>query len=117
MFLDIKCINYYYNNKIFKIEDTDFIETVALKIEASEAYHYVGQELAIFSIYQGKGLPIPINLARMYHKLRIANFDYALNNYAATILDKYYPELEYSEKYYPCVKRQIKQLDFAKNNH
>ena len=67
---------------------------------------------SIIREYQRRNLPVAPNIARLYLHMRFGwDSDYATKR---ELLDERFPELEFGKRYYGCVLRQVKQLQFGK---
>ncbi len=97
--------------------DTEFSADVTVTDSGS----MLGRELAVIQEYSLRRLPIARNLAALYTYVfrhseytRTQGYNWALIERWRGNMDRWYPELQYGVKLYPCVVNQIKQLTWSK---
>lgn len=110
MFKSISHRRYDDGNYIYLLKDTDFVcEVAAPRIAA------LGGMVAAALEYEKRHLPVAKNICLMYlYFYGISVSSYVLEK-DREIIDKYYPELKYSEKYFNCVKNKVRMKLFAYN--
>jgi hypothetical protein len=121
MFKSIRYLRYDLNHDrlIYLLEDNEFICESSLHQPPREAIfaRNVVAAAAVTNEYKQRNLPVAKNVALFYlfNKKLGSNIDGAALEYNQKYLDKFYPELEYGKKYYRCVCRQLKRLEFGKH--
>lgn len=103
------------NKSDYLLIDSDF--QVEFSIDIPKAYQSIAPEYAIYTMYAARNLPIARNIARFY----LQHFKYQKRGPRWDLIrewrndvDRYYPELQYGVKYYPCVINQLKQRMWIK---
>lgn len=115
MFKDLICIKAAHdasNLYIYELQDTQFTCRLWLSGGASLAQDFV----ILFKEYQQRTPFVISNMARFYLWLQ-KKYNPISRSWLEedrNYLDKSLPELKYGEKYYPCLLRQFKQLNFAR---
>lgn len=118
MFKYLTIIKYMGNCKyLYMLSDTDFSIDFATDSGAR------GLAAFIVSEYKKRNLQVAKNVALLYinyiamwdYPFNSAMKNYILNNHKNWI-DHNRPELDYGNKYYPCVVRQIQQFRFGRRN-
>ena len=83
-------------------------------LEFATSLQDIAVDISTLLVYKRRNLPITRNMALMY-KFIIARHGTSqikkLPEYRDKI-DKFYPELEFGNRYYDCVIRQLQQLSF-----
>jgi hypothetical protein len=120
MFIEIN--NYEIQDKIdgtstyfYEIIDSSFQEETSIS-GITRHSRAIAPEVAVINKYLEKGLPIPSNIARLYlyySKVSRLHVPSTVEGFK-TMIDDYFPHLNYGKLYYPCVLRQIKQLSFGR---
>ena len=108
----------------YKLIDDDFECTVSssykklsISVDRETYSNSACREMLTLKEYQKRNLPIIHNLSLMYLYFNRYHH-YALRlqfwlNFDRKWIDELYPELEYGKKYFPCLLRQLKMLQFA----
>jgi hypothetical protein len=108
----------------YTISDTKFTSsTIKSRYIRSVYVGEINYERTIIETYSARKFNVPANLALFYleqlcrRRNRKGDF---LKNYITTWCDEidlYFPELEYGKRYYDCVVRHIRQLQFGRKTH
>lgn len=111
MFKSITYVNYdpNFDHHIYKLIDDDFTCTTSIALNGKS--HVRTPERVIIIEYQARNLHVHKNLA-LYYRTLSRPIEYLIVD--RNWLDKYYPELEYGKKYYPCILRQFKMLQYGR---
>jgi len=120
MFKSVQYIRYNKENHsyLYQIEDTDFLvltDIIPVELFSSMAV------AAVAVTYKKRNLSVVKNVALYYLYLKnkgrniLPLLEYATGH--RYWLDRYYPELEYGNKYYRCVINQINTQLFISGSH
>lgn len=110
--VDSSSVRYCYS-----LHDSAFSEVVSvlvpIQFEADRNFpmNYAQRIVVVIETYQKKNLPVASNIARLwfYNQTRIIpEPQHTLKD--CEWIDKYFPQLEYGKKYYPCILRQYGKL-------
>jgi len=105
-------------NYIYDIIDSSFTETFRVSTERYKQIAIISYEVLLIQAYEKRHMPVATNLALFYlnfFKTRLVptpRADLDLETWRKDI-DTHYPELQYSVKYYPCMRRQLKKFSYG----
>lgn len=93
----------YSSNVSFKLVDTDF---TCISVVPRNPGRVTG---AVVVEYHKRNLPVAKNVALAYLFYKTYNIDYMRDLLISgkKYMEKIYPEINYTNKYYPCVKRYL----------
>lgn len=105
---------------ILQVEDTDFRYQIDLR--GNNANNLTSVVVELTKLYARLNKPVPPNIARLYmfwyrfwRGISVGQFITSHLEEATIWIDDHYPELNFKNKYYPCIVRQITQLQFGKS--
>jgi len=100
----------------YNLVDSAFSEQLSF---TKEQYHHmasVAYELLIIRAYEQRRLPVATNLAMFYLQFFRAqpqkNAQHDLEAWRRE-LDRHFPEIQYTDKYYPCMRKQLKRFSYG----
>jgi hypothetical protein len=105
-------------NYIYHIIDSSFTEMLRVPTEQYQKIATISYEVLLVQAYEKRRMPVATNLALFY--LNFFKNRRGVGTTAETDLetwrkaiDIHYPELQYSNKYYPCMRRQLKKFSYG----